>query len=149
MAGNVLTRKVGPLPTWGWLAIATGAAGAFYLYEKHKQAGTGSVNASNVPDYVFQNYNELPPAAPPPKKKHGGGTSTREKQEAAQLDRLQRRVSGLEHGVAMTRKQSRSRKGEKQAYREHRHPGGRPRHHRRREVNPGGPERPARAKARR
>ena len=45
MADNLLTRKAGPLPTWGWMAIATGLALVFYLYEKHK-SGSSSANTS-------------------------------------------------------------------------------------------------------
>lgn len=69
MADNVLTRKLGPLPTWGWLGIATAGFGAYYLYQSRKNstaASATSTSASNVPDYVFQNYNQIPAAAPPP-----------------------------------------------------------------------------------
>jgi hypothetical protein len=76
--GGVLTRRLGPLPTWGYLAIITVLLGAYYLYEKHKagtaapaatatQATAGQVTgAQNVPDYVFQNTVNLPtpPASP-------------------------------------------------------------------------------------
>jgi hypothetical protein len=58
---GLLTNKLGPLPTWGWLGIGFVA---YYLYEKNK-AGS-SAPASGTPDYVFQNYNQLPPAAPTP-----------------------------------------------------------------------------------
>lgn len=72
--GEMLTRKLGPLPTWGWMGIGTVGVGGLYLYEKHKGGGTAataaatptSTSASNVPDYVFQNYNEIPAAAAPP-----------------------------------------------------------------------------------
>jgi hypothetical protein len=76
--GNVLTRKLGPLPTWAWLAIATGAGLLYYIASKKKTAAAASTSssttsptstatsASNVPDYVFQNYNEIPPTTPPP-----------------------------------------------------------------------------------
>lgn len=69
MADNVLTRKLGPLPTWGWMGIGTAAVGGIALYLAHKQGSsastaastdTGTTSTSNVPDYVFQNYNQLP-----------------------------------------------------------------------------------------
>lgn len=73
MADNLLTRKLGPLPTWGWLGIVTGLGLVYYEYEK-KKAGTAttaattatSTAASNVPDYVFQNYNQIPATTPAP-----------------------------------------------------------------------------------
>lgn len=74
MPDNLLTHKLGPLPTWGWMGLGTGGVVGVALYMKHK-AGTASTltgttptatSASNVPDYVFQNYNEIPPAAAPP-----------------------------------------------------------------------------------
>lgn len=72
--GGMLTRKLGPLPTWGWLLIITGLAAGYYLIEKRKTASSAttaattatSTAASNVPDYVFQNYNQIPPTTPAP-----------------------------------------------------------------------------------
>jgi hypothetical protein len=98
--GNVLTEKLGPLPTWVWLAGITGLGLAWYLYEKNKQGSSSSgsptavgpalattepgttTSTQFIPDYVFQNYNQLPaeqapvvnvgpfttttPASPPP-----------------------------------------------------------------------------------
>lgn len=69
MADTLLTRKLGPLPTWGWLGIATAGFGAYYLYSKNSSASTGTsstTSSSAVPDYVFQNYNQVPAPAPPP-----------------------------------------------------------------------------------
>jgi hypothetical protein len=83
-SGNVFTRKIGPLPMWAWMAIALVLALIFYLYSKNKAAsaaqnsGTastgaasggvnspGGVDASLVPQFVNQNYeNSTPPAAP-------------------------------------------------------------------------------------
>lgn len=72
--GNLITRKLGPLPTWAWLLIATGLFGAYYLIERNKAktaaaatASPSTTAASNVPDYVFQNYNQMPPVTPAPK----------------------------------------------------------------------------------
>lgn len=76
--GNMLTRKVGPLATWIWLVIITVLAVGYYLYEKNKSgsssstAAADSVNASQVPDYIVQNYigspggGTTPPATTPP-----------------------------------------------------------------------------------
>lgn len=73
--GSLLTRKLGPLPTWGWLAIVTVVFAAFYLYQKHKQSqnaqnsSTGTsptMGEAFVPDIVIQN--EQPPSGPPPKR---------------------------------------------------------------------------------
>lgn len=72
--GNLLTRKAGPLPTWGWLAIITVAGLGYYLWHKSHtttaataaSTAPGQTSASNVPDYVFQNYNQIPPTTPAP-----------------------------------------------------------------------------------
>lgn len=77
--GNVFTRKIGPLPMWGWMAIAMLLAVFYYLYHKNQQSATasstaatgaaantpGGVDASLVPQFVNQVYNqETPPTAP-------------------------------------------------------------------------------------
>jgi hypothetical protein len=75
--GNVFTRKVGPLPLWAWLAIATVAAIMYAMYSKNKKAAAsststaaagqaaGGVDSSLVPQFVNQTYvNNSPPAAP-------------------------------------------------------------------------------------
>ncbi len=38
--GNVLTRKIGPLPGWAWAAIAVGG---LYLWKKRQAASTAAV----------------------------------------------------------------------------------------------------------
>jgi LysM repeat protein len=100
-SGNVFTRKVGPLPMWAWMGIALALAIVYYLYKKNKAGSTssqnsaqnssvntpGGVDASLVPQFVNQVYNqETPPVAPnvtvtnnipatPPDNDHpGGGT---------------------------------------------------------------------------
>lgn len=74
--GNVFTRKIGPLPMWGWMAIAGLLAIFYYLYKKNQASKTaanttaaanttGSVDQSLVPQFVNQTYVEgTPPAAP-------------------------------------------------------------------------------------
>lgn len=75
---NVFTRKLGPLPMWGWMAIALALAIAYYLIHKNSSAnstaststtgGTGTADTTDqslVPQFVNQVYNqEQPPAAP-------------------------------------------------------------------------------------
>lgn len=80
---NVFTRKLGPLPMWAWMGIALAIAIVFYLYKKHQSASSnstssaqnssaaggvnspGGVDASLVPQFVNQVYNqETPPTAP-------------------------------------------------------------------------------------
>ena len=73
--GNPLRAKLGPLPTWGWLAIVTGLGVAYYLYAKHKAASSASSagtsttmsGAAGIPDYVSQTTINLtePPDQPP------------------------------------------------------------------------------------
>jgi hypothetical protein len=58
-----LTRKLGPLPTWIWMALALLAALAFSLWQKNKaaaSAATDTADTASVPDQtppnVFQTY---------------------------------------------------------------------------------------------
>lgn len=77
--GNVFTRKIGPLPMWAWMGIALALAIVYYLYKKHQSGSSsstsstqnssmntpGGVDASLVPQFVNQVYNqETPPVAP-------------------------------------------------------------------------------------
>ena len=76
--GNVFTRKIGPMPMWAWMGIALALAIVFYLYKKKTSANSsstnssagganspGGVDASLVPQFVNQVYNqETPPVAP-------------------------------------------------------------------------------------
>ena len=72
---NVFTRKIGPLPMWGWMAIALLLALFYYLYKKNSSSGGGAsastvntpggVDSSLVPQFVNQNYAAPePPEAP-------------------------------------------------------------------------------------
>lgn len=77
---NPLTRKLGPLPLWGWLGIATALALVYVFISKSKSssastattgAGTttgatsvnspGGVDSSLVPQFVNQVYTESTP----------------------------------------------------------------------------------------
>lgn len=77
--GNVFTRKVGPLPMWAWMGLALLVAVLYYMVKKKSSSTTssgatqspstvntpGGVDASLVPQFVNQVYNqETPPAAP-------------------------------------------------------------------------------------
>lgn len=72
--GNVFTRKIGPLPMWGWMGIALAIALAYYFLHKKNTASTqaaaatntpGGTDSSLVPQFVNQTYtNVQPPAAP-------------------------------------------------------------------------------------
>lgn len=84
--GNVFTRKMGPLPLWGWMVIALLLAVFYYLYKKHQNSSNyssspstvntpGGVDASLVPQFVNQTYVEnTPPAAPPSNPSSGSVT---------------------------------------------------------------------------
>ena len=65
--GNLLTRKIGPLPGWGWLAV-TAVLG--YLYFKHKQAaapastdtsGSLPTGSSTAPPLYYSSPDFSPP----------------------------------------------------------------------------------------
>lgn len=77
---NVFTRKIGPLPVWGWGAIVLLVAVFWSMYSKQKAAASsansgtggastvdspGGVDASLVPQFVNQVYTQgTPPPAP-------------------------------------------------------------------------------------
>jgi LysM repeat protein len=71
--GGTLTRKVGPLPVWGWLAVLTVLAVGYWLIKGKGSAAapssagtdTGTTPAGDVPDYVSQTtVNVTNPAEP-------------------------------------------------------------------------------------
>lgn len=76
-SGNFFTRKMGLLPVWAWAAIVLGLVFAYSEYKKKKSATSsttttaggvnspGGVDASLVPQFINQTYeNVTPPAAP-------------------------------------------------------------------------------------
>jgi hypothetical protein len=69
--GNVLTRKLGPLPTWVWVAIVSAIILAYVVIKQRGSSsstasGSGTTaDASQVPQFVNQTYTTVsPPAAP-------------------------------------------------------------------------------------
>ena len=44
--GNVLTRKLGPLPGWAWILVG---GGAYYLYTRYKASQTASTASTATP----------------------------------------------------------------------------------------------------
>lgn len=69
--GSTLSARIGPLPTWQWIALITAAGVAYYLLIGKNKAGTtapatdataDTTPANDVPQFVIQNY--LPPYAP-------------------------------------------------------------------------------------
>ena len=71
---NVLTNKLGPLPTWGWIAIVAGLLVAWRLYSSKNAAtqasqqgttsGTTDTSGNTVPQFVNQTYvNTTAPSA--------------------------------------------------------------------------------------
>lgn len=82
--GNILTRKIGPLPLWGWMGIGLVLALLYYFYSKNKSGTTASAastsststtSSSLIPEFVNQVYtNSSPPTGT--KTHSGGGTET-------------------------------------------------------------------------
>lgn len=62
MADNVLTRKIGPLPTWGWVSIAGGTIIIWAVWQRHNQASAQAQQQQSayapgtVPPVIMQNY---------------------------------------------------------------------------------------------
>lgn len=48
MAENVLTRKLGPLPTWGWVAVAGGGVVAYALWQRRQGANSSTAGNSTL-----------------------------------------------------------------------------------------------------
>jgi hypothetical protein len=93
-AGNAFTRKLGPLPLWGWMGIGLALGLVYYFWQKNKASaasnGTASSSATGdtepadqTPPYIIQNYStdvnaqtvtppivqinpNAPPTPPPP-----------------------------------------------------------------------------------
>lgn len=79
--GNVFTRKIGPMPMWGWMGIALAVAMVYYFLKKKKSNGVvsgagssggassvnspGGVDSSLVPQFVNQTYTSVAPAPSP------------------------------------------------------------------------------------
>jgi len=76
--GGVFTRKMGPMPMWGWMGIALAVALVYYFLKKKSGtaatgAGTatgaasvnspGGVDSSLVPQFVNQTYTQTAPPA--------------------------------------------------------------------------------------
>jgi hypothetical protein len=73
--GGTLKAKLGPLPTWAWLAIVTVVLLGYWLYEQHKNATTAGTQAPTPasvgqPGVVVINQDspdtDTTPAATPP-----------------------------------------------------------------------------------
>jgi hypothetical protein len=49
--GGGLKKKIGPLPVWGWVAVAGGVILVYYLYSKNKSASpaTGATDTNLLP----------------------------------------------------------------------------------------------------
>jgi len=71
--GSLLTRRIGPLPTWQWLAVITLAGLAYYVLVARKKtaAATSSTSttspttsSADVPQFVIQNTFPSPPMTP-------------------------------------------------------------------------------------
>jgi hypothetical protein len=45
-----MKHKLGPLPIWGWMLIASGIVGAYYLYTRNKNAATAAGGTTVLPD---------------------------------------------------------------------------------------------------
>lgn len=67
--GNVFTKKMGPLPLWGWMGVGLAIALA-YTYYKQKNAkqpasaptntSAGTTNSNLIPQFVNQNFVSSP-----------------------------------------------------------------------------------------
>ena len=97
--GGTLKSKMGPLPLWGWLAIMTAVALAYYLWQAHKNAQQAPTPAAaGAPGVTVINQGDLPPTSPPPEppkpkgkddddKSKGSGDDKKDDSEEAQDDK--------------------------------------------------------------
>lgn len=86
---NAFTRKLGPLPTWGWMAVGLALALGYYFFKKGKSGSSASsaatpdqtTEASQIPQFVIESQaapvyatssstssstSTVPPTPPPP-----------------------------------------------------------------------------------
>jgi|SRR5215469_15234282 len=61
--GNVLLRKLGPLPVWAWMGIGLAAALAYWYWKSHMSSagqtattGQSTTSGSTIPQFVNQTY---------------------------------------------------------------------------------------------
>src|SRR5215469_12643109 len=67
--GNVLTHKLGPLPTWLWIALAALIIVAWAYWRNRQASNASAANtsaasstpASDVPQFVNQTYTTVTP----------------------------------------------------------------------------------------
>ena len=66
--GNALTRRIGPLPTYGWVAIVGGIIVVWAIIARRNASSSQAANTANsstVPDFINQTYTTVtPPSAP-------------------------------------------------------------------------------------
>jgi len=64
---NVLTRRLGPLPTWAWVLIAAGLIVAWAWWRNRNTQQPGPTDTSGqVPQFVNQTFTGPEPPEPPP-----------------------------------------------------------------------------------
>ena len=72
--GNVLTRKIGPLPTWAWVLIGAAIVIGYAVIagrSKKQEPSPARAGAGQVPQFVNQTFvSPEPPEPPEPKPRH-------------------------------------------------------------------------------
>lgn len=72
--GNVLTRKLGPLPTWAWILIAAALVFGVAWWRQRSKPSSDTAGSGQVPQFVNQTYvSPEPPGRPdhePDRDKH-------------------------------------------------------------------------------
>lgn len=61
---EALTRKIGPLPTWAWIAIV-GAAVVLWAFWKNKQSAAATSQSATVPDTTPPVIDQFQLTSPP------------------------------------------------------------------------------------
>lgn len=63
-SGSFLTRKLGPLPTWAWMALAVAGAVVYSMYQRNKAPSSSGSSSATPPDQtppqVFQTMVTVP-----------------------------------------------------------------------------------------
>ena len=98
---GTLKHKIGPLPTWAWVAIVAGVIVA-WAYWKNRQAGTtptpATTGSGQVPQFVNQTYTTVSPPPAPDQDQDEDKTPDKDVDHDQDVDRKHPKPPGRREG---------------------------------------------------